>query len=211
MIDVIFLYVSFRPGTSPGFHHAGGRSRVPILSEEPCLFPKTLLEAPDSAAGRRWWVLYTKARQEKALARELWKFQVPFYLPLVKRTRHARGRTRTSLIPLFSGYLFLFASEPERVRSLTTNRVSRVLVVDDAQQLLFDLRQLKRLIDSNALLTVEQRLIPGDRVRVKQGVLLGLEGTVLVRRGQTRLLIRVNFLQQGASVEVHDYFLERID
>jgi transcriptional antiterminator RfaH len=185
---------------------------VPILREEPSLFPDELLDATEaSAAGRRWRVLYTKARQEKALARELRSFQIPFYLPLVKKIHPGRDRTRTSFVPLFSGYVFLFASEAERIRSLTTNRISRILEVDDAEQLLFDLRQLKRLIDSNAPLTVEQRLAPGDRVRVKQGVLLGMEGTVLVRRGQTRLLVRVNFLQQGASVEVHDYFLERID
>jgi transcriptional antiterminator RfaH len=185
---------------------------VPILREEPSLFPDTLLdasEAPDT--GRRWRVLYTKARQEKALARELRGMEIPFYLPLVKKIYPARDRKRTSFVPLFSGYVFLFASEAERIRSLMTNRISRVLEVDDGEQLLFDLRQLKRLIDSNAPLTVEERLAPGDRVRVKQGVLLGLEGTVLVRRGQARLLVRVNFLQQGASVEVHDYFLERLD
>ncbi|MBN2579765.1 MAG: antitermination protein NusG [Pirellulales bacterium] len=185
---------------------------MPILREEPSMFPETLLEAPDpEGLERRWLVLYTKARQEKALARELRSFQIPFYLPLVKKIHHARGRKRTSFMPLFSGYVFLFAAEPERVRSLTTNRVSRVLAVEDAGQLLFDLRQLQQLIDSNAPLTIEQRLAPGHRVRVKQGALLGLEGTVLVRRGETRLLVRVNFLQKGASVEVDDYFLEKLD
>ncbi len=52
---------------------------------------------------------------------------------------------------------------------------------------------------------------PGDKVRVKHGALMGLEGTVLVRRGVTRLLVSVNFMQQGASVEVDDYLLERVD
>lgn len=185
---------------------------MPILKEEPSLFPETLL---DDCAGersdRRWLVIYTKARQEKALSRELFAFQVPFYLPLVKKTTLAKGRKRISFVPLFSGYVFLYATEAERIKSMTTNRISRILTVNDPVRLASDLAQIHRLIASDAPLTVEQQLAPGDRVRVKQGALMGLEGTVLVRRGVRRLLVRVNFLQQGASVQLDDFLLERLD
>jgi transcriptional antiterminator RfaH len=185
---------------------------VPILKEEPSLFPDNLLtDLSDAATDRLWWVIYTKARQEKSLARELLTFQVPFYLPLIKKTSIVSKRRRTAFVPLFSGYIFLNASEAERIKSMTTNRISRILTVNDADRLIHDLRQLHLLIQSNVPLTVEQKIAPGDRVRVKQGSLMGLEGTVLVRRGVTRLLVSVNFLQQGASVEVEDYLLERSD
>ncbi len=185
---------------------------MPILKEEPNLFPETLLEGGiEESSNRDWWVIYTKARQEKSLARELFTFRIPFYLPLIKKTTVVKGRKRISFVPLFSGYVFLFSTEAERIKSMTTNRISRILTVNDPEQLLYDLEQLRRLIASNAPLSVEQKLAPGDRVRVKQGALMGLEGTVLVRRGVTRLLVRVNFLQQGASVEVDDYLLERLD
>ena len=59
-------------------------------------------------ADRRWFALYTKARQEKSLARELLKHRIPFYLPLVKKTNVSRGRKRISLMPLFGGYVFLY-------------------------------------------------------------------------------------------------------
>lgn len=182
---------------------------MPILKEEPSIFPDTLLDAaPADAPDRRWFALYTKARQEKSLARELLKYQIPFYLPLVKKTTAARGRKRTSLTPLFGGYLFLFGSEEERVKGLTTNRVSRILPVEDPDQLVFDLRQLRQMIAANVPLTVESRFGPGQRVRVRQGAFGGLEGIVLKRRGETRLLVSINFLQQGASVEIDDFLLE---
>jgi transcription antitermination factor NusG len=185
---------------------------VPILKEEPSIFPENLLEESiQSAQDRRWWVIYTKARQEKSFSRELFAYQIPFYLPQIKKTTITKGRKRSSFVPLFSGYVFLFATEAERVKSLTTNRISRLLTVKDPEQLVYDLAQIYRLIASNAPLSIEQKLAPGDRVRVKQGALMGLEGTVLVRRGVTRLLVSVNFLQQGASVEVDDYLLERVD
>ncbi len=182
---------------------------MPILREEPSLYPESLLDAPPpGVAPRCWLALYTKSRQEKSLARELLKIGIPFYLPLVRKTSVSRGRKRTSLMPLFGGYVFLYGSEDERVRSLTTGRISRVLEVEDADQLVFDLRQLRQLIVSDAPLTVESRLAPGQWVRVRQGAFAGLEGTVLKRRGKTRLLVSINFLQQGASVEIDDFLLE---
>jgi transcription antitermination factor NusG len=185
---------------------------MPILKEEPSLYPETLLDGPPSAdPPRRWLALYTKSRQEKSLARELLKYGIPFYLPLVRKTSVSRGRKYTSLAPLFGGYLFLYASEEERVRSLTTGRISRVLDVEDPDQLLFDLRQLRQLIASDAPLTVESRISVGQRVRVRQGAFAELEGMVLKRRGKTRLLVSINFLQQGASVEIDDFLLEPLE
>ncbi len=185
---------------------------MPILKEEPSMFPETLLDAtPSEVSGRRWLALYTKARQEKSLARELLKYRIPFYLPLVQKTSIARGRRRTSWMPLFGGYVFLFASEEERVRTLTTNRISRILPVEDPDQLVFDLGQLHQMIAAGVPLTVESRMGPGQRVRVRQGSFAGLEGTVLKRRGQTRLLVSINFLQQGASVEIDDFMLDPFD
>jgi transcriptional antiterminator RfaH len=185
---------------------------MPILREEPSLYPETLLdELVREPSPRRWWVLYTRARQEKAIARELLGHQIPFYLPLVKKISIRGGRKLTSHIPLFSGYVFLFGSDQDRICSLTTNRVSRVLTTSDPDRLVHDLRQLRRLIESDAPLTVERRLLPGSHVRVRQGALMGLEGTVLTRRGATRLLVSVDFLQQGASVEIDDFFLEPVD
>ena len=185
---------------------------MPILGEEPSLYPETLLdEVASQPSERRWWALYTKARQEKSLARELLKYCIPFYLPLVNKTSVSRGRKRTSLAPLFGGYVFLYGSEEERVRTLATNRISRVLQVEDPDQLVFDLRQLRQLIVAGAPLTVESRFGPGQRVRVRQGAFAGLEGAVLKRRGETRLLVSINFLQQGASVEIDDFLLDPLD
>jgi transcriptional antiterminator RfaH len=185
---------------------------MPILKEEPSLFPETLLdEAPGDVPHRRWLALYTKARQEKSLARELLKYRVPFYLPLVKKTGVSRNRKRISLAPLFGGYLFVYGAEEERVRCLATNRISRVLEVEQPEQLVFDLRQFRQLIAANAPLTIESRLAPGHRVRVRQGAFAGVEGTVLKRRGETRLLVAIQFLQQGVSVEIDDFLLEPLE
>ena len=177
--------------------------------EQPCIYPEALLNGMLSEpSDRRWWVLYTKVHQEKAIARQLFGRQIPFYLPLVETNKVSRGRRLVSRSPVFAGYVFLFGNEEERVASLTTNRISRVLDIDDSERLSQDLRQIRRMIASGTPLTVEKRLLPGDRVRVRCGPLMGLEGTVLKRHGGTRLLVAIDFLQQGASFDIEDCLLE---
>jgi transcription antitermination factor NusG len=185
---------------------------MPILTLEPTLYPEDLLEvAAIESSDRCWWAVHTKARQEKALARQLLQQQIPFYLPLIPKEHLIRGYKVCSHIPLFSGYVFVYADFEERYVSLTTNRVSRTLAVADARQLCRELRQIQHLITSNAPLTVERRLTPGRLVRIRSGSLEGLEGVVISRRAQARLLVTVSMLQQGVSVEIDDFLLEPID
>ncbi len=184
---------------------------MPILPREPDIFPADLF-AESSTAGDEWWVLYTFARREKELMRRLRSLEIPHYGPMVRRqSRSPSGRARESYVPLLSGYVFLRGGEEQRYQALTTNCVSRCLVVGDVPQLLFDLRQIQRLIQSEAPLTPEARLAAGMRVRVRSGPLLGLEGTVVERRGQKQLLVAVQFIQAGASIQIGDYQVERID
>ena len=187
---------------------------MPILPREPDIFPEDLFEedrAPQEP-GAMWWVLYTLPRREKGLLRRLRTMAIPHYCPLVRRrTRSPSGRVRASYVPLFAGYVFVFGSEGQRYGALTTNCVSRCLAVPDGEELAHDLRQIHRLVQSDAPLTPEARIEPGNRVRIRSGSLSGLEGTVIKRRGSERLLVVVTFLQKGASVQLDDFQVERID
>lgn len=190
---------------------------MPVLAQEPCSFPEDLLDdhadahqLDSSPSERVWWVIYTKSRQEKSLARDLIGYRIPFYLPQVPREHLIRGRRVRAYVPVFPGYLFLFGSPDERVDSLRTNRISRILSVSMQEELVRDLRQLAKLIAIGASLTVEERLSPGRMIRIRNGPMAGFEGVIVQRRGSDRLLIAVKFLQQGVSVEINDFMVEPI-
>ena len=121
------------------------------------------------------------------------------------------GRLRTSYLPLFANYVFLHGSDEDRYAALTTGCVSRDLEVKDAERLVHDLRQIQQLIEVGTDLTPEARIETGTVVRVKTGILAGRVGTVIERRGQRRLLVAVDFLQKGASVELTSCDLEMLD
>lgn len=186
---------------------------MPILEREIDVFPEDLLVRSDLAScdDTHWWAVYTRSRQEKELMRGLRALEIPFYCPIIPhRTRSPSGRVRVSHIPLFSNYLFMYSDGFDRYRALQTNLISNTIQVADHRQLTDDLRQIQRLIELGAPLTVEARLQPGTRVRIKHGSLAGITGIILKREGATHLLLAVNFLQQGASVKLEDYQVEEI-
>ncbi|HEV3344464.1 MAG TPA: transcription termination/antitermination NusG family protein [Pirellulales bacterium] len=170
--------------------------------------PSGGLGQADAAQDRNWWVMHTKPRQEKSLARDLLAREIPFYLPQVRKTSVVRGRKQTSYIPLFSSYLFVFGDEFERHTSMTTNRIAHLIRVTDPRELTRQLFDISRLVAAGAPLTIESRLKEGDLVRVKGGALAGVEGTVVARRRKCRLIVAVNLIQQGVSIEIDDHLLE---
>ena len=73
-----------------------------------------------------------------------------------------------------------------------------------------DLRRVRKMIASGAPLTVEFRLEAGQLVRVKNGSLMGIERTILERRGEERLLVAVEFVQQGVAIIIDDFLVEPV-
>jgi len=179
---------------------------MPILASEPGLFPEQLFDGlSDTERGERlWWLVHTRPRQEKSVARELFSAEIPFYLPLIPRRRRYGRRVMTSHVPLFDGYVFLFADHEERSDSLTTQRILRTFRVPDPDVLQNDLRQIEQLIASGAPLSPEERLVPGKMVEIRNGPLAGLRGTIQRCASRRRLVVQVDFIQRGASVLLDD-------
>jgi hypothetical protein len=183
---------------------------MPILCEEISLFPDSLLEPSHSNELHHWYLIYTRARHEKSLARHLHSHEMSFYLPLVHKETFSRGRRMRTYLPVFSGYLFYFGDSPWDLPKLAPSCVSRVLPVENEFELENELRAIHSLLAVGVSITVEASLVPGQRVRIKSGALRGLEGTILNRKGGLRLVVAVNYLQQGVSIEIDDFMVEAI-
>lgn len=143
--------------------------------------------------------------------RKLRMMDIKFYCPLVaQKKRSPAGRVRTSHLPLFAGYLFLNGSDEERREALTTNCISRVSPIAESDDVVSELSRIQQLISTKKPITHESQIEAGQRIRVKTGPLKGMEGTVLKRHSTEVLLISIGFLQQGASIEIDDFQVERM-
>lgn len=180
---------------------------MPILAQQPDIFPETLLseEFLNEQQEAYWLIATTKPRAEKKLLTWLQQLQVPHYCPLIcKRYRSPNGRVRRSYIPLFHNYVFMYGSDDQRYQALTTNQICRVENVIDDELLVRELRQIQAAVETGTPLTPEGKLEKGQRVLVRTGPFQGFEGQVIRREGKTRLLLTVSFLESGVSMEMDE-------
>lgn len=165
------------------------------------------------ASGEGWWVLQTRSRCEKKLARACARLGVRHYLPL----RPPRRRMRAGLaelrrgpttsgdprVPLFPGYVFACCAPWLRDLLLESGAIARMIAVLNPASLLAELEQVRAALAAGVDLAAGPALARGVCVRVASGLLCGVEGRVAgVRRDRVRLVLNVTLLGRGAEVEV---------
>jgi transcription antitermination factor NusG len=175
--------------------------RLDVDHFPPDLFELGFVEFP-------WFVAHTKSRSEKALARRLGTAKIPFFLPLGKRPSRRSGRTFTSFIPFFPGYVFLRGGAENRVAALRSGTVVRFLDVSDQDQLDRELRQIRILQESGASLVAHPYIGPGDAVRIREGPFRDQFGVVVREKGTTRLVVSVSMLRRSIAVELERDIVE---
>ncbi len=158
-----------------------------------------------------WYVLHTRARNEKATSSDLSRLGIQNFLPLIRYRRLYGGKRRRVEIPLFPGYLFMCGSRADREAALRTNRIAQILDVADQNGLRTDLQHIHQVVTSEETVDFYPRLKRGVRCRVVSGTLQGLEGVVIRRKGPWRVFVGVAFLGQSAELEIDPTFLSIIE
>jgi transcription antitermination factor NusG len=181
---------------------------MPILSKESDIFPEDLFDLPTADAP--WEIAHLRSRQEKAVARLLYDARKPFYLPQVKQTKKAAGRTFISHLPLFPGYIFVRRVDGLRESLWRTSAVATMLDVPDQAQLGIELLQIRKLQTSGAILIPRLELVPGDAVRIEEGAFSGYTGVVVRERGSLRLIVSVSILKKSVEVEFPRHVLAQV-
>ncbi len=150
-----------------------------------------------------WYVAYTQPRHEKAVDRHLKLRNVESYLPLYSETRNWNGRRTEVSLPLFPGYIFVRLPLGERAKVLEHPSVLSFVNFGGHSARLAD-EEIEVLRNSFQKRHAEPfpYLAAGKRVRIQDGPLAGLEGTVLRRKGRTRMIVSVDFLQRSIAVDL---------
>jgi transcription antitermination factor NusG len=181
----------------PWVRRTTGWNDMPILKREPDVFPDSLfdLEQP-------WVVAYLRSRQEKSFARYILHYQIPFYLPQIVKTTKRSGRTFTSHLPLFSGYVFMRADDAEVAQALRSHLVVNFLKPPDQPSFEEELKQIWMLQQSHKKLIPHPYIEPGDAVVITEGAFAGCRGIVVREKNEERLVVSVSFIRQSVAVEV---------
>ena len=149
---------------------------------------------------RDWYVLQTKPRAEKKVARWMEFYKYFCHIPLTMHIRKVQRRKVKTLLPLFPGYVFSRLSPEERVTMLKTNLINKTIFVQHPRQMIHQLRQIKNATRRTTEVKVAHHFQKGQLVRIKSGIMRGLEGYIKREGPNATLCINVDIL--SATVEV---------
>lgn len=178
------------------YHTSESRSNILVMGQN----GEAHLPSP------RWFAVWTRSKQEKAVAATLNSLGVRNYLPLKSELRKWSDRMQVVETPLFSGYLFVNIS-------LSTNSRLRVLKVPGVGALVGNhigpspipdgqIEDIHRVLTAGVECSVQPLLKEGDRVRVVKGPLAGIEGILSRTSTQSRLLVSVEMIGQSLSMNL---------
>jgi transcription antitermination factor NusG len=159
-----------------------------------------------------WYAVHTRHQHEKLVARTLVNKGFEVFLPLYSEIRQWRDRTKMVELPLFSCYVFLRGDLDNRLAILTTPGVHGM--VASAGKLAGipeeEIQAVRSVIENRVNVEPHPFLKCGDLVRVKYGALRGLEGFLVRKKGQARLIISVTLLERSVAAEVDSSAVERV-
>ncbi len=170
------------------------------------------MEIRSATGAPNWYALFTRHQHEKSVALALSNKNHEVYLPLYRSVRHWQDRSKNLWFPLFPCYLFIREGMDRQLQILTTPGVIHIVgwgghpaIIPQSQ-----LNAVRQVIESCLIVETHPYLQCGDRVRVKTGPLMGLEGILTRKKGITRLVVSMEMLGRSAAVEIDVLNVERI-
>jgi len=172
--------------------------------------PVSGIEYQQEATPERWYVVYTAARHEKYVSRQLQERCIENFLPTYCSIRHWKDRRKELDLPLFPGYVFVRLSNACRLRVLTTPGVVRfvgsgrgLLPLNDEE-----IECLKLGMASGICIVPHPYLKVGTRVRVRRGPLAGTHGFLVRKKDKFRVVLSIHLIMRSIAAEVEIADLE---
>jgi transcription antitermination factor NusG len=151
-----------------------------------------------------WFAVSVKPRHEKAVGRFLRERDLVQFVPLCRGRRAWSDRVKKVDLPLFAGYVFCRFSYADRLNVLSTPGVTGILGAGKVFSPISEeqIAALRTIVASGAPARPCDYLPPGQIVRVEDGPLAGVSGTVLRSHGSASIVISIEILQRSVAVEL---------
>lgn len=151
-----------------------------------------------------WYAAYTNAHHEKRVAEQLARRSVEHFLPLYETVRRWKDRRVRLQLPLFPGYVFVRLALRDRLQVLQVPGVANLVGFSGTPTALplEEIDTLRSSLRDGVRAEPHPYLTVGRRVRVKAGPLAGMEGILVRKKNQDRLVISLDLILRSVAVEV---------
>jgi transcription termination/antitermination protein NusG len=161
-------------------------------------------EAAETRPEGTWYALKVKPRHDKAVNRMLEAIGYETFLPLYTVRRRYTTRWKQAELPLFPGYLFCRFHPRSKLPVLMIPGVTQIvgagrtpMAVEEAEIL-----SLRTAARAGVALEPLNFFHVGQKVRITDGPLAGVEGTVIRSQPSLQLVLSVTLLQRSVLLEI---------
>ena len=149
---------------------------------------------------KHWYAIHCKPRKEKVVAKQLASREIEYYFPQEKDCQDSNSPEFGK--PFFAGYLFVFVDIQEKgFNEINFIPFTHGLVTYGSvpaqipENFILDLQRYLRDYQKK-ISPSDQIYKPGDKIKVKEGVLEGMEGIFKgTRSSKKRAVILLNLIQ----------------
>lgn len=174
-----------KPATQ--FHSAQRSFELAAAYQEPC-----------------WYAVYTSANHEKRVAAHFEGRGVQHFLPLYQTVHRWKDRRMRLALPLFPSYIFVHLPLRDRLRVLEVPGVARLVGFGDYAAPLpaEEIEMLRNGLSGDLNAQPHPYLTAGRRVRITNGPLTGMEGILMRKKSNFRLILSINLIMRSIVVDV---------
>lgn len=160
----------------------------------------------------RWFAVYTNSRHEKYVARHFDERQIENFLPLYQKLHHWKKRNSVLLqLPLFPNYVFVHTRPQQRTSVLAVPGVLGMVGHGHVASALpeAEIESLRTGLEARKF-EPHPYLIAGERVRIIAGSMEGMEGIVLRKKNEMRVVLTLDLIKRSVAVEVDAHDVEPV-
>jgi transcription termination/antitermination protein NusG len=159
-----------------------------------------------------WYAVRTRPRHEKVVTHSLETAGIETFLPLCPQVRTWSDRRKVVDFPLFPGYIFARTtwSMQARVRIFQTNGVIG-FVGPRKEATPIPVQQIdavRSLVRAQAECRPHSYLAVGQRVRIQNGALQGLQGILVRVASDHSLVVSVDLINRSVAIRLDGYEVE---
>ena len=163
-----------------------------------------VLQGAPEADTVSWFAVWTRSRHESRVFSQLEGRAIEAFLPTITRWSRWKDRKKRIDWPLFPGYCFVHISPSESLPVLKCAGVVKLVSFEGKPAPIpeWQVEDVRTLVTSDLKCDPCPLITEGDPVVVVSGPLRGVRGYLVRKNAKARLVLNVDLIGQGVSVEV---------
>lgn len=161
-----------------------------------------------------WYALYTKSRHEKKVYQELVEQNIEAYIPIHTVIKQWSDRKKKVEEPMIRSYVFVKVSEKEYYDVLNIPGASRYVTFEGKAASIpeWQIEAMRKMLEYNLPhYYSNESFSKGDKIRITEGPLCGLNGEVVHdSKGKQKVIIRIENIGYSMVIESPSSIIESI-